>query len=154
MPHTFDLNRQTEKLLHASGSSTDVLQTVRLSNLLCASWHGWNNHPAPNKERPFTPRMNDGAFWAVFCKRRRDIMVLLQSVKDNISQMGQIRSRYNESAAFVPRGLLRHGYKEIEDVRLWGSQKNKEQLQQEIMQLEQQLLGLQQQQAQWQAQQG
>ncbi len=69
------------------------------------------------------------------------------------SQMGQVRSRYNESAAFVPRGLLRHGYKEIEDVRLWGPQRNKEQLQQEIMQLEQQLLGLQQQQMQWQAQQ-
>src|SRR6266699_3034144 len=49
------------------------------------------------------------------------------------TEMGKIRSQYYQSAAFVPRGMLRHGYKEVEDVRLWG---------------------LQQQQAQWQAQQG
>lgn len=68
--------------------------------------------------------------------------------------MGKVRSQYNQSAAFVPRGILRHGYKEIEDVRLWGPQQKKQELQQQIMYLEQQLLGLQQQQAQWQAQQG
>lgn len=69
------------------------------------------------------------------------------------TEMGKIRSQYNQSAAFVPRGLFRRGYKEIEDVRLWGPQKQKQELQQQILQLEQQLLGLQQQQAQWQAQQ-
>ncbi len=68
--------------------------------------------------------------------------------------MGKTRSQYNQSAAFVPRGILRHGYKEIEDVRLWGPQKKKQELQQQIIYLEQQLLGLQQQQTQWQAQQG
>jgi hypothetical protein len=68
--------------------------------------------------------------------------------------MGKVRSQYYQSAAFVPRGILRHGYKEIEDVRLWGPQQKKQELQQQIMSLEQELLGLQQQQAQWQAQQG
>ncbi len=71
-----------------------------------------------------------------------------------IVEMGKIRSQYYQSAAFVPRGMLRHGYKEVEDVRLWGPQKKKQELQQQIMYLEQQLLGLQQQQTQWQAQQG
>jgi predicted amidophosphoribosyltransferase len=88
----------------------------------------------------------------------KQIKLQLKQLKLDLKQvnteMSKIRSHYNESAAFVPRGLLRHGYKEIEDARLWGPQKNKEQLQQEIIQLEQQLLGLQQQQAQWQAQQG
>ncbi len=70
------------------------------------------------------------------------------------TEMGKIRSQYYQSAAFVPRGMLRHGYKEVEDVRLWGPQKKKQELQQQIMYLEQQLLGLQQQQTQWQAQQG
>lgn len=87
----------------------------------------------------------------------KQIKLQLKQLKLDLKQvntgMSKIRSHYNESAAFVPRGLLRHGYKEIEDARLWGPQKNKEQLQQEIMQLEQQLLGLQQQQMQWQAQQ-
>lgn len=86
----------------------------------------------------------------------KQIKLQLKQLKLDLKQvnaeMGKIRSHYNQSAAFVPRGLLRHGYKEIEDARLWGPQRNKEQLQQEIMQLEQQLLGLQQQQMQWQAQ--
>ncbi|HLQ27699.1 MAG TPA: zinc ribbon domain-containing protein [Ktedonobacteraceae bacterium] len=88
----------------------------------------------------------------------KQIKLQLRQLKLDLKQintgMGKVRSQYNQSAAFVPRGLLRHGYKEIEDVRLWGPQQKKQQLQQEIIQLEQQLLGLQQQQAQWQAQQG
>ncbi|GAC1379686.1 MAG: hypothetical protein NVSMB33_05100 [Ktedonobacteraceae bacterium] len=88
----------------------------------------------------------------------KQLKLQLKQLKLDLKQintnMGQIRSQYNQSATFVPRGLLRHGYKEIEDVRLWGPQKQKQELQQLIMQLEQQLLGLQQQQAQWQAQQG
>ncbi len=64
--------------------------------------------------------------------------------------MSSIRSNYNQTAAFVPRGFFREGDKMIEDMRLRGPQKQKQQLQQQIMQLEQQLLSLQQQQQQWQ----
>ena len=69
------------------------------------------------------------------------------------TEMGSIRSRYYQTAAFVPRGLLRMGDKMIEDVRLMGPQQQKQQLQQQIIQLEQQLLGLQQAQARWKMQQ-
>ena len=82
------------------------------------------------------------------------IRQLKLDLKQINTEMGKIRSQYNQSAAFVPGGMLRHGYKEIEDARLWGPQKKKQELQQQIMYLEQQLLGLQQQQTQWQAQQG
>lgn len=81
------------------------------------------------------------------------IRQLKLDLKQITTKMGNIRSGYNESSAFVPRGFLKHGYKEIEDLRLLGPQQQKQQLQQQIMQLEQQLLGLQQAQAQWQAQQ-
>jgi predicted amidophosphoribosyltransferase len=64
--------------------------------------------------------------------------------------MSSIRSNYNQTAAFVPRGLFREGDKMIEDLRLRGPQKQKQDLQQQIMQLEQELLSLQQQQQQWQ----
>src|SRR5581483_8916149 len=67
--------------------------------------------------------------------------------------MSNTRSQYYETAAFVPHGLLRRGYKWLEDFRLWKPQQQKQQLQQQIMQLEQELLGLQQAQAQWKAQQ-
>lgn len=73
-------------------------------------------------------------------------------LKQVTSKMSSIRSRYHETAAFVPHGLLRWGDKAIEDFRLLGPQQQKEQLQQQIMQLEQELLGLQQAQAQWKAQ--
>ncbi len=82
------------------------------------------------------------------------IRQLKLDLKQITTKMSSIRSQYNESSAFVPGGFFRHGYKEIEDVRLLGPQQQKQQLQQQIMQLEQQLLGLQQAQAQWQAQQG
>ncbi len=74
-------------------------------------------------------------------------------LKGITTRMSSIRSRYHETAAFVPRGLLRWGDKAIEDFRLLGPQQQKEQLQREIMQLEQELLGLQQAQAQWKVQQ-
>ncbi len=82
-----------------------------------------------------------------------EIRQLKLDLKQITSQMSSTRSRYYETAAFVPRGLLRWGDKALEDFRLLGPQRQKEQLQQEIMQLEQQLLGLQQAQAQWKAQQ-
>ncbi|MEO8953302.1 MAG: zinc ribbon domain-containing protein [Ktedonobacteraceae bacterium] len=83
-----------------------------------------------------------------------EIRQLKLDLKQITSKMSNIRSGYNETSAFVPHGFLKHGYKEIEDMRLLGSQQQKQQLQQQIMQLEQQLLGLQQMQTQWQAQQG
>jgi predicted amidophosphoribosyltransferase len=81
-----------------------------------------------------------------------EIRQLKLDLKEITTRMSSIRSRYYETAAFVPRGLLRWGDKAIEDFRLQGPQQQKEQLQREIQQLEQELLGLQQAQAQWKAQ--
>lgn len=74
------------------------------------------------------------------------------SLKQINTGMSNKRSQYNETAAFVPHGMLRRGYKMIEDAQLWGPQQQKQQLQQEIAQLEQELLGLQQAQIQWKEQ--
>jgi hypothetical protein len=82
-----------------------------------------------------------------------EIRQLKLDLKQITTQMSSTRSRYYETAAFVPRGLLRGGYKVFEDIRLLGPQQQKERLQQEILRLEQQLLGLQQAQMQWKAQQ-
>jgi len=81
------------------------------------------------------------------------IRELKLDLKQITTQMANTRSQYYETAAFVPRGLLRWGYKGMEDFRLLGPQQQKQQLQQHIMQLEQQLLSLQQAQAQWRLQQ-
>lgn len=77
------------------------------------------------------------------------IRELKLDLKQITTQMANTRSQYYETAAFVPRGLLRWGYKGMEDFRLLGPQQQKQQLQQHIMQLEQQLLSLQEAQAQW-----
>ena len=82
-----------------------------------------------------------------------ELRQLKLDLKQITTQMSSIRSRYHETNAFVPRGLLRWGDKAMEDFRLLGPQQQKEQLQRQIMQLEQELLGLQQAQAQWKAQQ-
>lgn len=82
------------------------------------------------------------------------IRQLKLDLKQINTQMSSIRSNYNQTAAFVPRGFLREGDKMVEDMRLRGLQKQKQELQQQIMQLEQQLLALQQQQQQWQQSQG
>ena len=81
------------------------------------------------------------------------IKELKLDLKQITTQMANVRSNYYETAAFVPRGLLRWGYKGIEDFRLLGPQQQKQQLQQHIMELERQLLSLQQAQAQWKLQQ-
>ena len=81
------------------------------------------------------------------------ILELKLDLKQITTQMANVRSNYYETAAFVPRGLLRWGYKGIEDFKLMGPQQQKQQLQQHIMQLERQLLSLQQAQAQWKLQQ-
>ncbi|HLX57880.1 MAG TPA: zinc ribbon domain-containing protein [Ktedonobacteraceae bacterium] len=81
------------------------------------------------------------------------IKELKLDLKQITTQMANVRSNYYETAAFVPRGLLRWGYKGVEDFKLLGPQQQKQQLQQHIMQLEQQLLQLQQAQVQWKLQQ-
>jgi predicted amidophosphoribosyltransferase len=81
------------------------------------------------------------------------IRELKLDLKQITTQMANTRSQYYETAAFVPRGLLKWGYKGMEDFRLLGPQQQKQQLQQHIMQLEQQLLSLQKAQAQWKLQQ-
>ena len=82
-----------------------------------------------------------------------EIRRLKLDLRQITTRMSSIRSRYYETAAFVPRGLLRWGDKAIEDLRLLGPQQQKEYLQQQLMQLEQELLSLQQAQAKWKAQQ-
>jgi hypothetical protein len=81
------------------------------------------------------------------------IRELKLDLKQITTYMANTRSQYYETAAFVPRGLLRMGDKMLEDFRLLGPQQQKQQLQQQLMQLERQLLGLQQAQAQWKTQQ-
>ncbi len=78
------------------------------------------------------------------------IRQLKLNLKQINTQMSSVRSNYNQTSAFVPRGFFREGDKMIEDMRLRGPQKQKQQLQQQIMQLEQELLSLQQQQQRWQ----
>ncbi|GAC1356947.1 MAG: hypothetical protein NVSMB38_38890 [Ktedonobacteraceae bacterium] len=70
------------------------------------------------------------------------------------TQMSATRAQYNQTSAFVPEGILKHGYRWFEDMRLLGPQQQKQQLQQQIIQLEQQLLGLQQAQTQWKMENG
>lgn len=81
------------------------------------------------------------------------IRQLKLDLKQITTYMSNVRSNYYETAAFVPRGLLRWGKKAIEDFQLLGPQQQKQQLQQHVMQLERELLSLQQAQAQWKAQQ-
>jgi len=78
------------------------------------------------------------------------IRQLKLDLKQITTQMSTIRSRHNQSSAFVPRGIFKEGSRIFEDISLMGPQKQKQQLQKQIMQLERQLLSLQQQQQQWQ----
>ena len=70
------------------------------------------------------------------------------------THMSATRAQYNQTAAFVPEGIIKRGYKWFEDMRLLGPQQQKQQLQEQIIQLEQQLIGLQQAQMQWKLNQG
>jgi predicted amidophosphoribosyltransferase len=81
----------------------------------------------------------------------KQLKLYLKQVNTDLSNT---RSQYYETAAFVPHGFFREGYKWFEDLKLLGPQQKKQRLQQEIMALEQQLLGLQQEQARWKAEQG
>lgn len=77
------------------------------------------------------------------------IRQLKLDLKQISTGMSSTRAQYNQTSAFVPRGLLKHGFKWFEDLRLLGPQQQKQRLQQEIMRLEQELLGLQHAQMQW-----
>jgi len=70
----------------------------------------------------------------------------LRQIKTGMSSR---RAQYNQSSAFVPGGVLKRGYKMLEDFQLWSPQRQKETLQQEILRMEQELLGLEQAQLQW-----
>ena len=112
----------------------------------------------PQDARHSSPQVNPGSgkpqdpYKEQIQQLKLEIRQLKLDLKEITTRMSSIRSRYYQTAAFVPRGLLRRGDKVIEDFRLLGPQQQKEQLQREIMQLEQELLGLQQAQAQWKAQ--
>ncbi|MBV9616400.1 MAG: zinc ribbon domain-containing protein [Ktedonobacteraceae bacterium] len=80
---------------------------------------------------------------------RLELKQMKLDLKQIKMDMSNRRAQYNQTAAFVPGGTLRRGYKMLEDFQLWSPQRQKEALQQEILRLEQELLGLEQAQAQW-----
>jgi len=108
---------------------------------------------APRGSRHSSPGKPQDPYKDQIQQLKLQIRQLKLDLKQITSSMSSIRSRYYETSAFVPRGLLHWGDKAIEDFRLLGPQQQKEQLQRQIMQLEQELLGLQQAQTQWKAQQ-
>lgn len=107
----------------------------------------------PGASRRSTTSKSQDPYKEQIQQLKLEIRQLKLDLKQITTQMSSIRSRYHETAAFVPRGLLRWGDKAMEDFRLLGPQQQKERLQQHIMQLEQELLALQNAQAQWKAQQ-
>lgn len=107
---------------------------------------------ARTSQRPGTSKPQD-PYKDQIQQLKLELRQLKLDLKQVTTQMSSIRSRYHETNAFVPHGLLRWGDKALEDFRLLGPQQQKEHLQQQIMQLEQELLALQQTQAQWKAQQ-
>jgi hypothetical protein len=90
-------------------------------------------------------------------ERIQQLRLQLRALKLDLRQLNaylsNVRTQYYMSAAFVPRGLLRWGYKAIEDFRLMQPQQQKQLLQQKIFELERELLQLQQEQAAWRASQ-
>ncbi len=105
---------------------------------------------------PKAPRRSNkpqDPYQAQITQLKLQLRQLKLNLKQITTRMSSTRARYNETAAFAPRGLLRRGYKMFEDINLLGPQQQQQQLQQQIMQLEQELLSLQEQQAQWKAQQ-
>jgi hypothetical protein len=67
--------------------------------------------------------------------------VRLQLQEVNI-QLTQIHTQYRQGSPFVPYGLVRRFYREVENVRLSGLQRQKQSLRQQIVGLEQQILTL------------
>ena len=120
-------------------------------------------HQQPSPYQPYQPppsmpkavrRSSSAKQQDPYAVQIKQLKLQIRQLKLDLKQintgMSSIRSNYNQTAAFVPRGLFREGDKMVEDMRLRGPQKKKQELQQQIMQLEQQLLSLQQQQQQWQ----
>lgn len=108
--------------------------------------------PVPKTSRVSTKKPRD-PYKDQIQQLKLHIRELKLDLKQITTYMSNTRSQYYETAAFVPRGLLRMGDKMLEDFRLLGPQQQKQHLQQQIMQLERQLLGLQQAQSQWKEQQ-
>ena len=96
-----------------------------------------------------TQRASNDPYKDQIAELKLQIKELKLHLRQITTNMSSTRARYNQTAAFVPHGLLRRGYKWFEDIRLLGPQQQKERLQQEIMNLEQQLLSLEQAQRQW-----
>jgi hypothetical protein len=119
-----------------------------------------NAQPRPASTPQYTPTMQRKSARSVkdpYKEQIADLKLQIKQLKLDLkhitTQMSSTRSQYYETSAFVPHGLLRHGYKMIEDFRLLGPQQQKQRLQAEIAQLEQQLLGLQQAQLAWKREQ-
>lgn len=108
------------------------------------------SQPAPKAASRSSSAKRQDPYKLQIQQLKLQIRQLKLDLKQINTEMSTIRSRHNQSAAFVPRGFFREGDKMFEDMRLMGPQKKKQQLQQQIMQLEQELLSLQQQQQQWQ----
>ncbi|MBX5457078.1 MAG: zinc ribbon domain-containing protein [Thermogemmatispora sp.] len=104
------------------------------------------------------PQPRRGSRWQdPYRERIQQLRLQLRALKLDLRQLNaylaNVRTQYYMSAAFVPRGLLRWGYKAIEDFRLMQPQQQKQILQQKIFELERELLQLQQEQAAWRASQ-
>ena len=133
--------------LHASGGIVQQL-SVSMPSINPLS----STPPQPKTSRGASKKPRD-PYKDQIQQLKLDIRELKLDLKQITTYMANTRSQYYETAAFVPRGLLRLGDKMIEDLRLLGPQQQKQQLQQQIMQFERQLLTLQQAQSPWKAQQ-
>ena len=109
------------------------------------------------EERPVAPTHtyyeNEDPYKDQITRLKLELKQIKLELKRVNADLSATRAQHSTTAAFVPRGTLRRGYKIIEDVRLWGPQQQKQALQQEILNMEQELLNLQQAQVQWKLQQ-
>nr|BBH92623.1 hypothetical protein KTA_08220 [Thermogemmatispora argillosa] len=103
------------------------------------------------------PPYRRGRLQDPYRERIQQLRLQLRALKLDLRQLNaylaNVRTHYYMTAAFVPRGLLRWGYKAIEDLRLMSPLQQKQLLQQRIFELERELLQLQQEQAAWRARQ-
>ncbi|MDQ2885643.1 MAG: zinc ribbon domain-containing protein [Chloroflexota bacterium] len=111
----------------------------------------------PYEERPVAPTHtyyeNEDPYKDQIAQLKLELKQVKLELKRVNADLSATRAQHNTTAAFVPRGTLRRGYKMFEDMRLWGPQQQKQALQQEIINMEQELLDLQQAQVQWKLQQ-
>lgn len=57
-------------------------------------------------------------------------------------QVAQIHTQYRQGSPFVPYGLIRRVYREVENIRPSGQQRQKQALRQQILGPEQKMLAL------------